>query len=236
MNLIILKKNDFLEGSTTALLRDRRFKHITDNIKVKEGDALKVGMLNGKIGSGVVTSLSEHELTIDVSISDLPPPPLPLTLVLALPRPKVLRRVIQHATTLGVKEFYIIKTWRVEKSYFATPYLSEEKMMEEMMLGLEQARDTILPRFHVRKLFKPFVEDELPAIIEGKQAVVAHPTGKSLDHIKLNSPTVLAVGPEGGFIPYEIALLQKVGFQTLSLGPRILRVETAVPWILAKLY
>ena len=225
-----------IENSQVALIKGRRFQHITTHIQPAIGETLKVGLLNAKMGEGVVTAISKTGITISCSFFESPPQPLPLTLILALPRPKVLRRVIQHATTIGVKNFYVIKTWRVEKSYFATPYLTKEKMEAEMILGLEQARDTVMPKFHIRKLFKPFVQDELSEIIKEKQAIVAHPSGNHLTKMELGVPTVLVIGPEGGFIPYEIALMKKIGFKTASLGARILRVETAIPWILSSLY
>jgi RsmE family RNA methyltransferase len=46
----------------------------------------------------------------------------------------------------------------------------------------------------------------------------------------------VVVGPEGGFIPYEVELLQKNGCQAMSLGNRILRTETAVSHILGRLF
>ncbi len=41
---------------------------------------------------------------------------------------------------------------------------------------------------------------------------------------------MLAVGPEGGWIPFELDLLEAYGFHPFGLGPRILRVETAIPF------
>ena len=105
------------------------------------------------------------------------PPPLPLTLILAMPRPKMLRRTLQSISSLGVKQIYLINSARVEKSFWQTPFLGDEALQNELLLGLEQARDTVMPEIYQRKLFKPFVEDELSEIIGNSQAYVAHPSG-----------------------------------------------------------
>jgi RsmE family RNA methyltransferase len=46
---------------------------------------------------------------------------------------------------------------------------------------------------------------------------------------------VVAVGPDGGWVPFEVALFEKAGFLPFSLGPRALRVEVAVPAVLGAL-
>jgi RsmE family RNA methyltransferase len=164
------------------------------------------------------------------------PPPIPLTLVLALPRPKVLNRVIAGTTSLGVKRIYLINAWRVEKSYWKSPRLSEENLLAQRILGLEQARDTILPVIELRRFFRPFVEDELPSIARDSLALVAHPIATSECPRNVAQPVTLAIGPEGGFIEEEIASLQRIGFTPVALGPRILRVETAVAALLGRLF
>ncbi len=235
MNLILLTATDF-KTENTAVLTDRRFEHIRSVHQAQEGDTLRVGKLNGDLGSAVVTSLSEHSVTLQVSCTQSPPPALPLTLIMALPRPKMLKRTLQSVTSMGVKQIYLINAYRVDKSYWSSPVLEADSLNEQLLLGLEQCVDTQLPEIHLRKRFKPFVEDELPAIAANTRALVAHPYDAAPCPIADEIPTTLAVGPEGGFIKYEVEKLREAGLQAMHIGPRILRVETAVPVLLARLF
>jgi RsmE family RNA methyltransferase len=235
VNLILLFPEDFLDEHR-VLLTGRRREHVMHVHRAAVGDALIVGVVGGRIGTGEITRLDDDALEMRVSITEDPPPPIPLTLVLALPRPKVLNRVIAGATSLGVKRIYLINAWRVEKSYWKSPRLSEENLLAQRILGLEQARDTTLPTIEVRRLFRPFVEDELPSIARDSLALVAHPTALVECPRNVARPVTLAIGPEGGFIEQEIASLERVGFAPVALGPRILRVETAVASIIGRLF
>ncbi len=163
-----------------------------------------------------------------------PPPPLPLTLIIALPRPKMLKRIIQTCATMGAKDIYFINAFKVEKSFWQTPWLTEAKLEENLVLGLEQGVDTIMPKIHQKKRFKPFIEDELPAIAAESKKWVAHPGGSVDCPRHFTEPTTLAIGPEGGFIDYEVAKLEETGFTVMGMGPRILRVETAVTALLSR--
>jgi len=156
--------------------------------------------------------------------------------VLALPRPKMLRRVFQTIATMGVAKLVLVNSYRVEKSFWQTPFLDSEAIRENLILGLEQARDTVLPEVVIEKRFKPFVEDRLPAIVEGTLGLVGHPGNHPPCPRGVSEPVTLAIGPEGGWIPYEIDLLGKAGLAPVQLGDRILRVETAVTALLARLF
>lgn len=235
MNLALLFEEDFVT-TDRAVLTGRRLSHLHEVLKVTEGDLIPVGRVNGDIGTGRIVSLTDAQADILVDLADPPPPPLPLTLILAMPRPKMFRRVLQTCATLGVKDIWLINSYKVEKSFWQTPWLSDDNLRENMTLGLEQARDTILPEVHIRKLFKPFVEDELPALLRGKRALVAHPGTATPCPTHLDLPTALCVGPEGGFTPYEVGKLEEAGCECVHLGPRILRVETAVPVLVSRLF
>ncbi|WP_423204728.1 16S rRNA (uracil(1498)-N(3))-methyltransferase [Pseudomonas kribbensis] len=235
MNLLLLEEADFI-AADRVVLRDRRLTHMQEVHRSEVGDSLRVGRINGLMGSAELLRLEAGEAELQVTLDQPPPAKLPLTLVLALPRPKMLRRVFQTVATMGVSKVILVNSYRVEKSFWQTPFLEPEAIRENLILGLEQARDTVLPEIIIEKRFKPFVEDRLPAISDGTLGLVGHPGNFPPCPRALSEPVTLAIGPEGGWIPYEIDLLGKSGLQPVQLGDRILRVETAVTALLARLF
>jgi len=235
MNLILLFDNDFT-GRDTVLLHGRRRQQVIEIIRASVGDELSVGLLNGPVGHGTITRLTVDALEMAVILDRQAPAPLPLTLILALPRPKMLRRVLFSAASKGVKKIYLINAYRVEKSFWKSPLLSMDRLREQLILGLEQAEDTRMPDILLRPLFKPFVEDELPDVSKSTFALVAHPEAEQPCPREVNQQITLAIGPEGGFIPFEIEKLVSLGFTPVSMGRRPLRVETVVPALLARLF
>jgi len=235
MNLILLDKKDMI-GPSQAKISGRRLQHLRKILKVKTGDTLKAGELNGKIGTVVIESLGKTTAELTFKLNAPPPPPLPLTLVLAMHRPIVLKRILSAVTSLGVKQIYLIHSRRVEKSFWNSSLLKDNLFEQHLRLGLEQAGDTILPEVHFKRKFKPFVEDELPALTKGSQCLIAHPGSTKACPANIKKPVTLAIGPEGGFIPYEVERLTGLGFQPIHLGQRILRVETAVTAMISKLF
>jgi RsmE family RNA methyltransferase len=235
MNLLILRPEDFLEPGKVRLT-GRRLRHVTEVHRAKAGDDLAVGLLEGALGRGRVTRLDPEALELDAVLDQPPPPKLPLTLVLALPRPKVLNRVLAAATSLGVARIYLVNAWKVEKSYWHSPRLDEANLLLQRVLGLEQAKDTRLPELHLRRLLRPFAEDELPGLLEGTLPLLAHPGSPEPCPRTATGPVTLVIGPEGGFIPAEIELLTRSGCLPVHLGPRILRVETAVAALVGRMF
>ena len=104
-------------------------------------------------------------------------------------------------------------------------------------MGLEQAKDTVLPQVVLKKRFKPFLQDDLPSLIKGKQAFVAHPGQKAaLPKMRRAQEAVLIIGPEGGLVDYELEGLKDIGVRPVHLGQRILRFENAIPYAIGKMF
>ena len=234
MNLMLIK-SEHIQNNLTKIV-GRQLTHMNEVQRLIKGDTVRVGEVNGAIGMGTIISIDEQTAMIEVNLTLKPPAPLPITVILALPRPKMLRRILQTIAAMGVKNVYLVNASRVEKSFWQSPLLAPESIEEQLILGLEQSRDTLLPAVHLRKLFKPFVEDELEGIVGESTAIVAHPISEQRCPIDCQVPITLAIGPEGGFIPFEIEKLVQAGFDPVHLGRRILRVENAVPALLSRLY
>jgi RsmE family RNA methyltransferase len=236
MNLLLLQPEDLGNHTNCIRLNDARAAHIRNVLRAATGDTLKIGLLNGLTGSATITAMTDAGISLEFELHTPPPAKLPLTLLLALPRPKMARRIIRAATELGVAEIILLNSYRVEKSYWQSPLVSDETLHKAMLEGLEQAGDTLLPILRRATRFKPFVEDELPSLLEDKMGLLAHPYAKLGPPQSVKQNCLLAIGPEGGFIPYECDKLIAAGMQSFSLGPRILKTETAVSTLIGRLF
>ncbi len=231
MNLLLLEPSE-LSADGTARLTGRRALHVREVLRAVAGDRILAGVVGGRMGEAEVLHASGDEVVIAPRLDLDPPPPAAVTLLAAVPRPKILRRVLQAVASMGVKRLVLLGSYRVEKSYFGSPLLAPEAIRAELVLGLEQGKDTILPEVSLRRFFKPFVEDELDATFPERSRLLAHPAGSApLGTLTpISERACVAIGPEGGWTPYEADVLRARGFAPFSLGPRVLRVDAAVPY------
>lgn len=239
MNQLLLS-TDQIDKNGKVKITGNPLEHIRKILKLGLGETIRIGIVNGSMGIAHICSVSDKDfIEIEIDTNTLKPPPKPpnCKVVMALPRPKMMRRVFQNLSSLGIKEIHSIHSWRVEKSFWQTPWLKPEIIEQQLVLGLEQSMDTIIPSVSIHKLFKPFAEDQLPEILDDTLALVAHPYTEQKCPIDIrDQASTLIIGPEGGFTEYEIEKIVEAGAQSVSIGPRILRVETAVPVLISRLY
>ncbi len=231
MNLLLLEPAE-LGPDGMAHLGGRRALHVREVLRCRPGETVAVGVVGGRLGTAEVLSCNEGELTLRARLDRPPPSPSPATLLLALPRPKILRKVLQGIAAMGVRRLVLLGSWKVEKAYWGSPLLTPGGLRQELLLGLEQGRDTILPEVLLRRFFKPFVEDELDTLLGPARLLLDLAASEPLSARTppATGGVTLAIGPEGGWTPYEAAELTRRGFAPVSLGPRPLRVDQAVPF------
>lgn len=238
MNLILLFEAD-LEGAR-ATLRGPRHVHLRTVLKSQVGDAVRVGMLDGPTGLGTVEVVREDASILRVAWDESGAPDPRTELWLAVPRPKSLRRVFLEGTALGVARFVLFRSWRVEKSYLHADMMQPGHYRPVLHEGLMQARATREPRVLVEPLFRPFLEDRAARESEGAVRLLLHPgaaatLAEQAPRIDVETQVVLAIGPEGGFVGYEVEAFAAAGFLPVSMGERVLRVETACVAALAQI-
>lgn len=236
VNLILLDDRDRM-ASGQVTLADARAAHLLNVLKVTPGREVRVGVLDGPFGVGTVSGVQDGRVTMHcVFDADTPPRPA-VDVLLALPRPKVMRRLWAQLAALGVGQIILTNAERVERPYFDTHVLDEACYRPLLIEGMQQARDTRLPVVSIHRQFKMLVEDHLDTMFGAGLRLVAHPssTRSAGSAIRENGDerVLLAIGPEGGWNGFEVALLEAHGFRQISLGPRTLRVDTACTALLA---
>jgi RsmE family RNA methyltransferase len=233
VNIILLTDSDFT-SATHCTLQGERALHIVNILKSTVGDTLRVGVLNGNMGSAQIVAISGTGSSTQIQLhliqlDQTPSTPLPITLLLALPRPRMLGRLLRDVTSLGIKHIHLFGSNKVENSYWQTPALKPDSVHEKLLEGLAQARDTHLPTVHLHRHFREVSDTLLPALLQTHIGVVADPfSPRATPTLPAQKPVALLIGPEGGFTDEERTQLLAKNCQPLWLGSRILRVETAV--------
>ena len=239
MNLILCESSD-VDAQGVVTLIGVRAAHVRGVLRADVGDTIRIGVVDGPRGRAEILALHDDRVVLRAELDATTPDVPQVDLLLALPRPKVLRRLWAQLAALGVGRIVLTNAARVERHYFDTHVVEASTYRPLLIEGLQQAGDTRLPRVSVHRQFRILVEDELDALSGGAARLVAHPGGHpSLLETARESPdqrVLLAIGPEGGWNEFELDLLTRHGFRIVSMGPRILRTDTACIALLALLH
>ncbi len=236
MNLLLIEREEL--SRSQVVLDDGRAKHLRDVLGVRPGRFVKIGVIDGPRGRGEVLWVDDETVRLRCELGPDGPTSPRVDLVLALPRPKVLKRLWAPLATLGVGHIYLTNAKRVERFYFDSHAVTPEVYRPRLIEGLAQARDTWLPKVEIHKFLRKLVEDVIDERHASDRCLIADPTYEASPLVALRGTApdrrvLLALGPEGGWDPFERDLLQRHGFAGIGIGPRILRLDTAVVSLLA---
>ncbi|MFC1765610.1 16S rRNA (uracil(1498)-N(3))-methyltransferase [Planctomycetota bacterium] len=228
MNIIILNQEELTENGR-ACLSGRRAQHIISVLRRTTGQSVRIGILNGAVGTGVIEDMTSTEIHLNCSFHSAPKPSAGIDLILPMPRPLVMKRLLAPVTSMGIRRIFLTNANKVEKDYFGTHWLSPEHYEPLLIEGLEQSGDTHFPQVNIIRRLKPFVEDRMDELFPTGTRILAHPTHEDDTHSipQGPAPLVLALGPDGGWTPYETDMFDRNGFVRMSLGSRTLRTDIA---------
>jgi RsmE family RNA methyltransferase len=251
VNLLLLDRAEIDAGGGVAL-SGLRAVHLLNVLHVAPGHLVRIGVIDGPRGTATVQSIADGAVVLGCVLEEGGPAPRPaVDLLLAVPRPKVMRRLWAQIAALGVGQIILTNAEKVERNYFDTHVLAPEHYRPLLIEGLQQSRDTRLPVVSIHRQFKVLVEDQLDTLFGRGVRVVADPSAVTplmevvrsatdytdctddTDCTDYAQRTLLAIGPEGGWNAFELALLQAHGFRPAGMGPRTLRTDTACVALLA---
>ena len=234
MNRILFEKGEMSSG--VATFGGVRAEHVLKVLHGEVGQILKTGEVDGPIGTGEITAIEDGLVTVRLTHDAEALAPW-VDLILAPPRPRVMKRLLPQLASLGVGRIVLVGAKKVEKDFWGATLLKEEIYRPLLIDGLMQAGTTALPTISTVRNFRKWLRDDLDGEFSTSNRIVAHPYGADSrpDCADKSGRLLLAVGPEGGWTDEEVALLEEKGFARYSLGPRILRTDTAVVALLSRL-
>jgi 16S rRNA (uracil1498-N3)-methyltransferase len=245
VNLLLLEPDELAAGTNAAPVdielapEDRRAQHLRGVLRARPGQIVRAGAIRGATGRAEVLAADEDGVRLRVSLDGPRSLRPPVDLVLAMPRPKVLPRVLEIAASFGVGRIDLVNAWRVDRSYLASPRLDRDALGAALRRGCEQGATTWVPDIDLHPLLMRFLDQAPARWPAGSNRVIAHPRAgspiESAVRPRAESPTVVAIGPEGGWIDRELDSFAALGFAAVSLGPAVLRVEAAVAAVLAQI-
>lgn len=249
MNSLLIYPGE-LSSEGRVLLVGERARHAREDFHdVVPGVTVPAGIRGGNRGRATYEVIATDDERVELVFEQTHPPMArtPVRLIVAISRPQTIKKVVQASVFLGVRELFLVRTDRTEKSYLSSRELRSERISGEVDRALEQAGDSVPPRIEVGALLTEVVR----AHRGGGRAFFAdtafHPHERSIGFpqapakvsmtaatkqdsasVGPEGDTVLLIGPEKGWSERELRLFGDCHLLPLSLGERVLRVDAAV--------
>ena len=223
MNIVLFEPDEI--GKALAL-SDERAKHILNVLRRQQGDTFDAGVIDGKRGKATVQSIGNESIDLQFDLQHEEPFLFPIDLIIGLSRPQTNRKILQEATSMGVRSLSFVTTERGEPSYATSKLWTTGEWRRHVIAGVVQAYTTRMPQVS----FGISLEAALEAneSVEVKIALDNYEAESALSDVDRGRGSIaLALGSERGWAGAERALLREHRFQLAHLGSRPLRTETA---------
>ncbi|MFA6378591.1 MAG: RsmE family RNA methyltransferase [Candidatus Omnitrophota bacterium] len=214
------------------MLSKEEIHHLVDVLRLKKESQVTIFNGQGLEALGVISSSSKREIEIETLsfLTQEKTYPL-LTLACAIPKKAKFETIIEKCTELGVDEIIPLKTARTEMTgSIESLQRKTKRFLEVAVNACKQSQRSFLPEIHPIMTF----EEMLTTITSNDISLIGSLrenkkrfTDISMDQLKKASKIYLFIGPEGDFTDEEISLALDKECLPISLGPQVLKVETA---------
>ncbi len=232
------------ENWDSATLDPEESHHCSHVLRLNEGDRVTVFDGAGREGQATIASTTSSRVTLKIGgTTKTPPPPCEITLAQAIPKGKNMDLIVQKAVELGASKLVPILSDRTIVQLDADETAKKREKWHAVALeACKQSGQNHLPVLSAPMNMKDFLE----RMDKSSLLLIAslQPDARTLKFVlseytqqfgALPKRVTVFVGPEGDFTPAEISLAKSHGCQPITLGPIILRTETAAIYCLSVL-
>ena len=216
----------------TATLTGAQAAHMARVLRAQPGMEADV-VAGGHVFHAEVVAVSPDEVRFNLVAEVEADPALPVTLIMAVYKFDRMEWAIEKATELGVTAIAPVISRRTEKHLAQAAVKRAERWRRIVHEASQQARRSDVPVIHEPVALASRAQAESAAIrivlAEQERGITLRETiEEAVKAAGAEMPAIeIAIGPEGGWAPNEEALFDANGWRAVSLGPRILRAETA---------
>ena len=216
-----------LSADSFVTLTDDATNHLANVLRAKTGQAIVLFNGDGNEYSAQLSEVAKRKVVahIDSKISISIESPLSIHLGQGISRGDRMEWVIQKSVELGVTDITPLITERCGVKLSKERWSKKHEQWQKVAIAAcEQCGRNVLPVLHSPTIFTEWIN-----LSTNQVRLTLHPRAeKAFRHVVMPATGArLLIGPEGGFSEQEIYQTEQNGFQTIQLGPRVLRTETA---------
>ncbi len=242
MHRFYISPNNWNPGAVT--LAGPEAHHARDVLRMRAGEKLVLFNGQGREITAEILDLSGDEIRLR-KLHEAETPSLQCRIVLgqAIPKGRNMELIVQKAVEIGAAEIEpIISDRTIVQVDSESAALKQTKWQQIAIEAAKQCGQNWLPRVHtprkLAELFSLASEESFDLRLIGSLQPDAQHLKKllgdySTEHESRPRSVLMLIGPEGDFTPAELSLARRYGCQPITLGPIILRVETAAIYCLS---
>lgn len=220
-----------IEGQK-AVIQGDDVKHIYKVLRLDVGDKIIINNSQGQEYLGSIEDINKSSVTVNLldAVEKNAESNLQIDLYQGLPKSSKMDYIVQKATEIGVNSIIPIITERVVVKSDLGEFKKTDRWKRIALEACKQCKRTVIP-----EVKGPIAFDDLIDNLKGYDLIVVPYENKELYGIKKMCKSIkdevksvaIVIGPEGGFEEEEIKTMESIGAHIVTLGPRILRTETA---------
>lgn len=231
MHKFFVPKESIVEN--VAIIDGEDVKHIYKVLRLKVSDVVNINNCEGKEYIGEITLIDKKQVIVNL-LEENPinnESPIEVSLFQGMPKSTKMDLIVQKNTELGIKAITPIITERVVVKTELKEFKKVDRWNRIALEASKQSKRSLVPQINVPIEFDSLLEElkQMDLVVVPYENEEGYGIKKLVQNLgkKPINKVAIVIGPEGGFEECEIIKLKEIGAEIVTLGPRILRTETA---------